>query len=155
VASFTLQKGLSGCLLAGAVWVCLSLGSAAAQQSMPGTISPLPSVPFAQDVDVACLQAAVETGDWRSGPSTWILKAPTGCVVPWHWHTAQEQLMVVNGQVMAEMTGHPATLLGSGGFAMMPGRMAHLFTCQGPQACVMFVTFDRAYDIKWGKGGTP
>ncbi len=33
----------------------------------------------------------------------------------------------------------------------MPGRMAHQFTCQGPQACVMFVTFDGAYDIKWGR----
>jgi Cupin domain len=156
VASFARQKGMSGRLLAGVVWMGLSMGSVVAQQSMPGTISPLPSVPFAQDVDVACLQAALETGDWRSGPSTWILKAPTGCVVPWHWHTAQqEQLMVVTGQVTAEMTGHPATLLGPGGFAMMPGRMAHQFTCQGLQACVIFVTFDRAYDIKWGKGGTP
>ncbi len=59
--------------------------------------------------------------------------------------------MVVAGVVMSEMTGHLPTLLGPGGFAVMPGRMAHQFTCQGTEACVMFVTFDGAYDIKWGK----
>jgi hypothetical protein len=30
--------------------------------------------------------------------------------------------------------------------------MAHQFTCQDAQ-CLMFVTFDRAYDIFWGKAG--
>jgi hypothetical protein len=34
----------------------------------------------------------------------------------------------------------------------MGGHMAHQFTCQGKAACVMFVTFDRTYDIFWGKG---
>jgi len=136
-------------------WKVLSLGllsgSVAAQEPMKGTVNPLASVPLAQDADVACLQSALETGNPQRGPSTWILKAPGGCVVPWHWHTAQEQLLVVAGDVMAEMIDHPATLLQAGGFAMMPGRMAHQFTCRGPQACVMFVTFDSAYDIKWGK----
>ena len=72
--------------------------------------------------------------------------------MPWHWHTAQEQLIVVAGEVMAEMIDHPPTLLGPGGFAAMGGHMAHQFTCQGRDACVVFVIFDRAYDIRWGKG---
>ena len=113
--------------------------------------SPFASLPLAQDADVACLRSALETGNPQNGPSTWILKAPAGCVVPWHRHTAQEQLLIVAGDVRAEMTDHPPTLLQAGGFAMMPGRMAHQFTCQGTQACVMFVTFDGVYDIKWGK----
>jgi hypothetical protein len=136
-------------------WKVLSVGllagSAAAQEPMKGTVTPFASAPLAQDADVACLQSALETGNPRNGPSTWILKAPAGCVVPWHRHTAQEQLLIIAGEVRAEMTDHPPTLLQAGGFAMMPGRMAHQFTCQGAQACVMFVTFDGAYDIKWGK----
>jgi len=130
----------------------LTVGSALAQQPMKGTVNPLASLPLVQDADVACLQAALESGDPRTGPSTLILKAPVGCVVPWHWHTAQEQLMVVDGDVRTEMTGHPTILLQACGFASMPGRMAHQFTCQGSRACLMFVTFDGAYDITWGKG---
>jgi gentisate 1,2-dioxygenase len=118
---------------------------------MTGRVNPFASLPLAQDSDVACLQSALETGNSQAGPSTWILKAPPGCVAPWHWHTAQEQLLVVAGDVMAEMTDHPPTLLQAGGFAMMPGRMAHQFTCRGAEPCVMFVTFDGGYDIKWGK----
>jgi quercetin dioxygenase-like cupin family protein len=131
---------------------CLSLaaGDVAAQEPEKGAVHSLPSLPLAQDADVACLQSALETGNPQSGPSTSILKAPAGCVVPWHRHTAREQLMVVTGEVIAEMTDHPPTLLGPGGFAMMPGRMAHQFTCR--EACVMFVTFDAAYDITWGRG---
>jgi hypothetical protein len=52
---------------------------------------------------------------------------------------------------MAEMTDHPPARLGPGGFAMMGTHIAHQFACQGAAACVMFVSFDRAYDIKWGK----
>ncbi len=134
--------------------VALALTSVgvAAQPPMAGAVNPLGSARLAPDPDVACLQSALESGDPANGPSTWILKAPGGCVVPWHWHTAQEQLMVVEGSVLGEMTGHPSTALGPGGFAMMPGRTAHQFTCQPAQTCLMFVTFDGPYDIKWGKG---
>jgi hypothetical protein len=114
-------------------------------------IMPLASVPFTTDSDVACLSSALETGDPLTGPSTWILKAPPGCVVPWHSHSAGEQLFVVAGEVKAEMTDHPPTVLGPDGFAAMMGRMEHQFTCQGRDDCLMFVTFDRAYDIKWRK----
>jgi quercetin dioxygenase-like cupin family protein len=99
-----------------------------------------------------CLSSAVETGDPASGRSTLILKASAGCVVPWHFHTAEEQLIIVSGTVLAEMIHYPSARLGPGGFAVMGGRMPHQFTCQGKSACLMFVTFDRAYDIYWGKG---
>ena len=43
-----------------------------------------------------------------------ILKASPGCVVPWHFHTAEEQLIVTGGAVLAEMTGHQPARLGPG-----------------------------------------
>jgi len=137
-------------LAAAALW-CLTGGGILAEVAMTGTVKPFASVPFAPDRDVACLTSALETGDPLTGPSTWILNARPGCVVPWHSHTAEEQLIVVRGAVMAEMTDHPQTRLGPGGFAVMGSHMAHQFACQGTAACVMFVTFDRAYDIRWGK----
>ena len=135
---------------------CLALvisGPALAEDRAAGAIKPLASVQFSPDSDVKCLSSALEAGDPASGRSTSILKAAPGCVVAWHYSTAEEQLIVLNGAVMAEMTDHPSTRLGPGGFAIMPSRMAHQFTCQGNSACLMMVVFDRAYDIYWGKGG--
>jgi quercetin dioxygenase-like cupin family protein len=74
-------------------------------------------------------------------------------VVPWHFHTAEEQLTIISGNVLAEMTAHQPTRLGPGGFAVMGGHMPHQFTCQGRSTCLMIVAFDGAYDIYWGKGG--
>jgi quercetin dioxygenase-like cupin family protein len=135
---------------------CLAVfmaGPVLAQDKPMGAMTPLASVKFSRDNDVKCLRSALETGDPTKGPATFILKAPPGCVVPWHSHTAEEQLIIISGAVLAEMTDHPATRLEAGGFAVMGGRMAHQFTCQGKSPCIMFVAFDGAYDIFWGKGG--
>ena len=139
-------------LLLAAALCCLASAVARAGSAMTGHVTPFESAPFETDPDVPCLSSALETGDLQTGPSTLILKAPPGCVVPWHSHTAEEQLIVVRGTVLAEMTGHPLTKLDPGGFAVMGSHMAHQFTCKGNAPCVMFVTFDGPYDIKWGKG---
>lgn len=106
-------------------------------------------VKFGQDEDVKCLLNATETGDPDTGPSTIILKAPPNCLVPWHSHTAQEQLMIVRGEVLTEMEGMHRVTLGPGGFASMLSRQKHQFACGAKEECIMFVTFDRKYDIFW------
>lgn len=111
---------------------------------------PLSKVVFTQDEDVRCLSSSLLSGDPGTGPSTFLLKAPPGCLVPWHYHTAQEQLMVVKGSVLTEMEGMPKTLLESGGFGFMESRAKHQFTCTSAAECLLFVTFDRTYDIFWG-----
>jgi quercetin dioxygenase-like cupin family protein len=111
----------------------------------------LSEVKFEPDDDVKCLLSAVETGNPATGPSTIILKAPPNCLVPWHYHTAEEQLIVTEGNVRTEMAGMAAHALGPGGFASMPSKVKHQFSCQSKTACVMFVTFDRTYDIFWVK----
>jgi quercetin dioxygenase-like cupin family protein len=129
----------------------MTSGATLAEETAIGTVKPLGSVQFSPDTDVKCLSSAVEAGDPTTGGSTWILKTPSGCVVPWHSHTAEEQLIIIRGAVLAEMLDHPPTRLGPGGFAMMGSHMPHQFSCQGKSACLMFVTFDRSYDIYWGK----
>ena len=124
---------------------------ATADQTM-GAAHSLGSIRFEADSDVKCLLSAVETGDPNTGPSTIILKAPTGCVVPWHSHTAQEQAVVIQGAVKMEMADAPATLLGPGGFAVMRGRVPHQFTCEQKAACLIMVWFDAKYDLFWGRG---
>jgi quercetin dioxygenase-like cupin family protein len=129
------------------------VAAGSAQAPRQGVVRPLSAVKFAADDDVKCLAGVLENGDPASGPSTFILKAPAGCVVAPHYHTAEEQLIVVRGEVSTGMEGMAETVLGAAGFAMMPGKAVHWFTCTAASkdGCVMFVTFDRTYDIVWVK----
>ncbi len=139
-----------------ALAMCLASFSVApslAQDRAPGIMKPFPSVQFKPDDDVKCLSSALEAGDVKTGPSTWVLRAPNGCVVPWHSHTAEEQLIIVGGRVVAEMLDHTPAHIGPGGFAMMGSHVPHQFSCRSRSGCLMFITFDGPYDIKWGKGG--
>jgi quercetin dioxygenase-like cupin family protein len=132
----------------------LLLGIASLSQTQTknhGAVRPLSELKFDPDDDVKCLFSAVESGDLAKGPSTIILKAPPNCLVPWHYHTAEEQLIVVQGSVQTEMEGMSPRALGPGGFAMMPSKATHQFSCRSKTECLMFVTFDRKYDIFWVK----
>jgi len=131
----------------------LLLSISSAQAGKPGEVKAQSDLKFEAD-DPKCLSYALETGDPDKGPSTFILKAVPQCEVPWHFHTAEEQLMVVSGEVRTEMEGMPARTLEAGGFAMMPGKIKHQFSCQSKRECAMFVSFDGKYDIVWVKGGS-
>jgi len=120
-------------------------------QTPHGVVTPLASAKLVFDGEPSCLKVAPENGHPDKGASTFLLEAPSGCVVPPHYHTAEEQLMVVRGDVLTGMDGMAEATLGPGGFAMMPSKAMHWFTCQSKDACLMFVTFDRAYDIVWAK----
>jgi quercetin dioxygenase-like cupin family protein len=121
------------------------------QVSQHAVVTPLASAQLAFDGEPACLKVARENGDPDKGPSTFLLEAPSGCVVPAHAHTAEEQLMVVRGDLLTGMDGMTEVALGPGGFAMMPSKAMHWFSCKSKESCLMFVTFDRTYDIVWAK----
>ncbi len=114
-------------------------------------VVPLDKVQWVADDAPKCLSYAVETGNPETGPSTMILKAAPNCLVPWHLHTAREELMVAKGITLTEMEGMPATRLGAGGYAVMAGKQKHQFTCVSATECILFVTFDAKYDITWVK----
>src|SRR5437879_7686441 len=44
-----------------------------------------------------CLTLAVERGDPSNGPSILLVKGTRGCSAPWHFHSPNEQLMMVSG----------------------------------------------------------
>lgn len=114
-----------------------------------GVVTPLKAARFVVDDDVKCLHSALENGDPQTGPSTFLLKGNPGCDVPPHYHTAEEQLIVIRGSVWTAMEGMRGTLLTAGGVAVMPGKAVHWFSCRGAHPCLMAVTFDRQYDIVW------
>jgi quercetin dioxygenase-like cupin family protein len=128
-----------------------SLASPPAGEAGGGVVRPLNDAKFTPDEDVECLSDALENGDPDTGPSTFLLKGDPGCDVPAHYHTAEEQLIVIRGSVWTAMSGMHGALLTAGGVAVMPGKAVHWFSCRGKTPCLMVVTFDRRYDIVWVK----
>jgi quercetin dioxygenase-like cupin family protein len=102
--------------------------------------APLPMLP-------ACNTMAVESGDPTKGPSVLAIKSTTGCAIPWHWHTPNEHVMLVSGAAKMEMKGAATATFGPGGYAMMPSKHVHQFTCTA--ACTGFVYSDAAFDIHY------
>jgi quercetin dioxygenase-like cupin family protein len=126
-----------------------SADPAIGEQTAQHLITPLKDAPFVQDGDVKCLQSALENGDPDTGPSTFLLKAPAGCRVAAHHHSAEEQLIVIRGEVLTGMKGMRSVALAAGGVAVMPAGAVHWFSCRGKDPCLMVVTFNQKYDIVW------
>ena len=101
------------------------------------TIPPLPT----------CATGSVQNGDPGKGPSIIFAKIQAGCVIPWHWHTPSEHLMIVSGVARVDMKdGKPLTLR-AGGFAMLESRHVHQFTCQ--QLCQFYIYSDAPFDMHY------
>jgi quercetin dioxygenase-like cupin family protein len=109
--------------------------TASAEAPHRGFVRPLSEVKFPPDDEPKCLQFSLENGDLQTGPSTAIMKAAPNCVVPPHYHSAEEQLIIVRGEVSTGMEGMPEAILGPGGFAMMPSKQVHWFTCTAKEPC--------------------
>jgi quercetin dioxygenase-like cupin family protein len=94
-----------------------------------------------------CAKGSVLEGDPTKGSSVILLKTATGCVIPWHWHTATEQLMIVSGSGRGEMKDGGTLVLRAGDYAKMPSKAVHQFTCAA--ACTFFLSSDAAFDIHY------
>src|SRR6266516_1341069 len=95
----------------------------------------------------SCVTMAVESGDPAKGSSVIVFKGTAGCSIPWHWHTPTEHVMIVSGSAKVEMKGGSSATLGPGGYALMPSKHVHQFTCTS--ACSAFVSSDAVFDIHY------
>ena len=102
--------------------------------------SPIPDMP-------SCASAAIVRGNPRSGPAWVFLKLATGCRVPWHWHTANETLLVINGRGTLAMKDGPPLQFVPGAYASLPNHHIHQASCA--RACLLFNTADAAFDIHY------
>ncbi len=98
-----------------------------------------------------CGTMAVASGDPTKGGATLMIKAATGCVIPWHWHTVSEQLMFVAGSGKVEMKEGAPVRLHSGDFISLPAKNVHQFTCAA--ACSFFLSTGGAFDIHYVDAG--
>jgi quercetin dioxygenase-like cupin family protein len=95
----------------------------------------------------ACMTLSAQRGDPFKGPAVILIKMTAGCTIPWHWHTANESLMIVGGKGKIEMKDAAAQALVSGDFVFLPSKHHHQFTCIA--ACTFFDVTDAAFDIHY------
>jgi quercetin dioxygenase-like cupin family protein len=94
-----------------------------------------------------CARAAVMSGDPGKGASILVSRLSAGCVIPWHWHTPDEHLMIVSGTATVQPKDAAPLTLRSGSYAMMPGRHVHQFRCR--IACTFYVSAGATFDIHY------
>jgi quercetin dioxygenase-like cupin family protein len=102
--------------------------------------APIPDMP-------GCASAAILRGDPRKGPAWVLLKLASGCRVPWHWHTANETLLVISGRGSVAMKDGPPLQFTPGAYASLPSGHRHQASCS--RACLLFNTADAAFDIHY------
>lgn len=131
-----------------AMFFCAA-GTASSDQSREPIVHPIENANFKAADDPKCIYTAVEAGDPSSGPSTVLLKADKGCFVRWHVHTAEQQLMVIKGELKVDLALTPSATIGPGGYILIPGKTKHQLTCGRKSECLMFLTMDRPFDSTW------
>ena len=102
---------------------------------------PIPGMP-------TCLSGAVENGDPMTGPGFILAKLTTGCIVPWHWHTAGENVLVISGKGLIDMADAKSKkTLTAAGFAHLPSKHIHQFSCKSK--CTLLIYTETAFDIHY------
>jgi quercetin dioxygenase-like cupin family protein len=126
----------------------------AAQDDKP-VVAPASASKFAQlKVLPACATISVQRGDPSKGPSSILLKAASGCKIPWHWHTAAEHIVFISGSGKMQMKddAQPSAVK-PGDYVFLPGKHTHEFTCTAN--CLLFDMPEGAFDIHYvDKEGT-
>ena len=95
----------------------------------------------------ACVTFAAQRGDPTKGAAVLLLKFKGGCVIPWHWHTANENLMMVSGKGKAEMKSGGTHMMTAGDYMYLPSKQGHQFACI--TTCLLFDQTDGAFDIHY------
>lgn len=94
-----------------------------------------------------CTSFAGLRGDISKGPGTLMVRMRPGCVVPFHWHTPSEEIVILQGAPLAQMLGERPVLLKVGSYSQLPSKHMHRFRCTSKVDCVLFLVADGAFDI--------
>lgn len=145
------------CAMAALIAVGLAI-TLFAQDAGNGAVVPMAGSKFVTPEGLpACSSLSTPYGDPFKGPSTILIKMKSSCLIPWHWHTASESLMIVSGKGKIEMKGEAAHNLSAGDFVYLPGKHVHQFTCTA--TCTFFNRIEGVFDLHYvdkdGKEITP
>ena len=89
---------------------------------------------------------AVLHGDPAKANADVFLRLPANAVIPEHWHTSAERMILVAGELTVSYKGQASTVIKPGMYAYGPAKVPHSASCGGGAACVLFIAFESAVD---------
>jgi len=130
-----------------ALWAVAAGRANAADERQMTTASPriakfttVPGLP-------SCATVAMLRGNPRTEASVVFVKLAPDCRVPWHWHTANEEILVVSGAGELAMKDGKPLQFQPGAYASLPSHHAHEAHCF--TTCVFTSIADGAFDIHY------
>ena len=95
----------------------------------------------------SCATVGLLRGDPRKEASVVLVKLAGSCRVPWHWHTANEEILVVTGAGTLEMKEGKPLEFQPGSYASLPSHHVHQARCF--TTCVFASMADGAFDVHY------
>ncbi len=89
---------------------------------------------------------AVLHGDPAKPNADVFLTVPANAVLPEHWHTSAERMVLVAGELSVTYKGQAKVVLKPGMYAYGPAKLPHSASCGGSASCVLFIAFESAVD---------
>lgn len=89
---------------------------------------------------------AVLHGDPAKANADVFLRLPANAVIPKHWHTSAERMVLVAGELSVTYEGQAKVVLKPGMYAYGPAKLPHSAACAGSAPCVLFIAFESAVD---------
>jgi quercetin dioxygenase-like cupin family protein len=91
-------------------------------------------------------EIAVLHGDPARNNADVFFKVPANAVIPRHWHTSAERMVLVAGELHLTYDGHETAVLKPGTYAYGPPRLSHKAECGAAGPCVLFIAFESPVD---------
>jgi len=89
---------------------------------------------------------AVLHGDPAKDNLDVFLRVPGKSVLPLHWHTSAERMILVSGELQVTYEGQKTMLLKAGTYAYGPAKLPHSGQCVSAKPCVLFIAFESPLD---------
>lgn len=89
---------------------------------------------------------AVLHGDPTKANADIFLKVPANGVIPDHWHTSAERMVLIAGELHVTYKGQAKSVLKPGTYAYGPAKQPHRAACVSNAPCILFIAFESAVD---------
>lgn len=89
---------------------------------------------------------AILHGDPAEANVDVFFKVPGKSVLPLHWHTSAERMVLVAGELHVTYDGQQTAVLKAGTYAYGPAKLPHHGACVSKKPCVLFIAFESPLD---------
>ena len=97
-------------------------------------------------------EISVLHGDPAKPNADVFLRVPPQYVIPPHWHSSAERMILVTGQLRVTYVGEAAANLATGNYAYGPAKKPHKAECMSNDACTLFIAFEGPVDAHAHEG---